>query len=230
MAAKIDVPKYYELEAFRRSVNRKLWFGMLSLTIVAILSLGLALIAFARPIPVVAFDKEGRALLFEDTVRPRLQLEDARIEYFAEEFLSLYVGVDSASLDENLGKALAMMTPQFRQAVSTDQAELGRRKQYESQNLQSIFGGWKVQIGSYDPEDQGGKVHLLVTGQMRFEPRFGELEGEGEVSRSFLSQLVLQRVPVTKVSIHGLLVDFVHTRIFASEKELEAFELQQVKK
>jgi hypothetical protein len=220
-------PRFYELEAFRRSVGRKLWFGMILLFIVSLGSLLLALVAIAKPVPVVAFDSQGRPVLFEDTVTPRQKLEDVRIEYFVQEFVRRYVGVDSAAITEDLNAALAMMTPAFRQIVAADEAELARRKQYEGQNIRSAVRDWKVRIGAYKPEDTSGKVHVLVTGKMVFEPRFGELEGGGEVLRFFLSQIVLQRVPVTKISIHGLLVDFCHTRFFDSLQDLEVFALQR---
>lgn len=222
MKAETIVPRYYEIEAFRRSVNRKLWFGMTALVVVAVLSLGLALIAFARPLPVVVFDSKGRPILFEDTASPRRELTDIRIEYFAEEFIGAYVGVDSAAITEDLKKALGMMTPVFRKAVAEDQKELAERGKYRGQNIRSVMSELKVRIGKYDPEDLAGKIYLLVTGKMSFEPRFGEMDGEGEVSRWFVTQLVLQRVPVTKLSVHGLLVDYCHNGLFETKGELEA--------
>ena len=222
MAKKNDIPRYYEMEVFRRSVNRKLWIGMGGLLVVTVISLGLALIAFARPVPVVVFDSKGRPILFEDTATPRRELSDVRIEYFAEEFIRAYVGVDSAAITEDLKKALSMMTPVFRKAVAENQKELAERGKYRGRNIRSVMSSWKVRIGKYDPEDLAGKVYLLVTGKMSFEPRFGEMDGEGEVSRWFVTQLVLQRVPVTKLSVHGLLVDYCHTSLFDTKAEIEA--------
>ena len=221
------VPRFYELESFRRSMGRRLWFGMGILGLVSLCSLFLALAAIAKPIPVVVFDSQGRPVLFEDTVTPRQKLEDVRVEFFVEEFVRHYVGVDSAAVTDDLNASLAMMTPTFRQVVAADEAELARRKQYEGQNIRSLITDWKVRIGAYRPEETTGKVHVLVTGKMLFAPRFGELEGNGEVSRFFMSQIVIQRVPVTKISIHGLLVDFCHTRFFDSQQDLEAFALQR---
>jgi hypothetical protein len=224
------VPRYYELEQFRRSTNRKIWLGMTFLFVVTVLSLFLALVAFARPVPVVMLDSRGRPLLFEDTASPRREMTDVRIEYFAEEFLENFVGVDSAAVEENLQKALNMMTPRYRKIVSLDTEELSRRRQYLGQNLRSRFGDLKIRIGKYDPNDEQGKIYLLASGKMVFEPRFGELEGEGEVAKWFLSQLVLQRAPVTKLSIHGLQVDFCYTKIFENAAELEKHMLEKIRK
>ena len=152
------IPRYYELEAFRRSVNRKMWFGMGGLLAVAVLSLGLTLIALARPLPVVVFDSRGRPVLFEDTASPRREITDIRIEYFAKDFIESYVGVDSANITDDLEKSLNMMTPALRQAVKTDRKELAGRKSYEGKNIRSFISDWKVRIGKYDPKDLNGKI------------------------------------------------------------------------
>ena len=230
MAQDTIVPRYYEMESFRRSVNRKLWIGMTGLALVALFSLGLALIAFARPVPVVVFDQEGRPVLFEDTASPRREITDIRIEHFAKEFITTYAGVDSANIVEDLEKALNMMTPVFRKVVSTDQDELAERKKYVGQNIRSSFSEWKVRIGKYDPGDTAGKIYILASGKMTFEPRFGEVEGEGEVAKWFMTQLVLQRVPVTKISIHGLLADYCHTRMFNSKEALEKYQAERARR
>ena len=230
MSTDTIVPRYYEIEAFKRSVNRKLWIGMVGLALVALLSLGLALIAFARPVPVVVFDQEGRPVLFEDTASPRREITDIRIEHFAKEFITTYSGVDSANIVEDLEKALNMMTPVFRKVISSDQEELATRKKYERQNIRSSFTQWKVRIGKYDPGDVSGKIYTLASGKMTFDPRFGEVEGEGEVSKWFITQLVLQRVPVTKLSIHGLMADYCHTRVFDSKESLEKYQAEKARR
>src|SRR5688572_31940087 len=98
------LPPRLELEAFRRSVNRKLWFAVGSLGLVALGCVMLALLAIIRPIPVLAFDARGRPILFEDTVTPRLELSNMRIEYFAEVFLEKFVGIDSANVTEDFSE------------------------------------------------------------------------------------------------------------------------------
>ena len=216
-------PRYYELEAFRKSVSLRLWLGMGFLFVAAVLSLGLALIAFARPIPVVVLDKSGRALLFKDTFSARHEMSDVRIEYFVEKFVRAYVGIDSANVAADLEDSLNMMTPVFRQVVAADTDDLARRKKYEGQNIQTSIGDWKVRIGKYDAADTKQRIHVLVTARMGFEPRFGQVEGEGKVERWFLSQIVLERVPVTKLSIHGLLVAYCDTRFFDEKADLDHY-------
>jgi hypothetical protein len=214
------IPKHYEIEAFRRSVNRKLWFALSSLFVVSVLSVGLALLSVAKPIPVVVFDS-GRPVLFEDTATPRRVLDEMRIEVFVEDFLELFVGIDSVSMADNLHGALELMTPEFRAVILADKEELARRKAYKGQNLRSRFSDLKIRIGDYDPQDANQDIYVLVSGKMVFEPRLGELDGQGEVSRHFLSQLALRRVATTKLTIHGLQVDYCHTRTFETAKDLD---------
>src|SRR5262252_7638752 len=111
------LPPRLELEAFRRSVNRKHWFAIGALGVVALGCLVLALLAIIRPMPVLAFDARGRPILFEDTVTPRLELSKVRIEYFAEHFLEKFVGIDSGSISEDFTESLNMMTPRLRRIV-----------------------------------------------------------------------------------------------------------------
>src|SRR5687768_18605530 len=99
------LPPRIELEAFRRSVNRKLWFAVGCLGLVALGCVLVALLAIIRPMPVLAFDARGRPILFEDTVTPRLQLSHVRIENFAEETRAKLSGTDARNLTEGFGRA-----------------------------------------------------------------------------------------------------------------------------
>jgi hypothetical protein len=227
------IPKYFEFESFRRSMNRRLWFGMGILALVALFSLFLAMVAFARPVPVVVFDRgSGQPILFEDTKSPRITMTDIRVEYLAKEFIRFYVGIDSANLVDDLEHALGLMTPVFRKIVMSGGKELERRNQYKDQNLKTVISSWNVRIGKYNPDDEQGKIHVLVIGKMKFEPKFGKVETppgevEKEVARWFMSQVVMQRVPVTKISIHGLLVDFCHTAFFDTKEDLDRHLLEE---
>lgn len=218
------LPPRLELEAFRRSVNRKLWAGIGILGFVAVACLALTVLAIIRPMPVLAFDARGRPILFEDTVTPRLQLSNLRIEYFAEEFLERFVGIDSANVSEDFSAALNMMTPRLRKIVIAEGKELARKRKHQNSNLKTTFEGVESKIGKYDPERPDERIHLIAHGRMVFGPKLGGLEdGEEPVEQYFFTQLVLVRVPITRLSIHGLAVDFVHTKLFQTQAEMEAY-------
>ena len=221
------LPRLTELEEFRRGVNRKIWAVIGLLGVVTLGSLFLALIAFARPIPVVAFDEKGHPLLFSDTVTPRVKLENIRVEAFAREFLEKWVLIDSANVTDDFTAAVNMMTPRYRRIVLGDAAELERRNKRTSMNLKSRFVAFEPKISPYDAEDVNGKVFLVVSGKMRFTPKVeGELEGE-EAFKYFMTELAIERAPVTKESIHGLLVDYERTHLFDTEEEMNVYALKK---
>src|SRR5687768_6396884 len=146
------LPPRIELEAFRRSVNRKLWFAIGCLGLVALGCILLALLAIIRPMPVLAFDSRGRPILFEDTVTPRLQLSNLRIEYFTGLFLEKFVGIDSTNVTEDFSAALNMMTPRLRKIVMQEGKELERKRKNQDANLRSRFEEVQVRIAPYDSE------------------------------------------------------------------------------
>lgn len=223
-------PKYYELEQFRRSVNRKIWTVVCGSLLISLLCVGLAALHVLKPIPVVAFDQEGRAMMFADTMSPRLTLERVRVEYFSERFLELFVGIDSASIERDFADALNMMTPRLREIMMNDEGELARRAELADANVHSRFDGLTVKMADYDPEDTGAKVYAVATGKMVFEPRVGVLpeeEGRGVITKHLFSELVFHRVPISKVAIHGMLVDYVHTKVFDNEEQLRVFALKR---
>lgn len=222
-------PHFLELEAFRRSVNRKLWVTMAGLLVVTLMSLGVALVAFARPIPVVVLDGAGQPVLFEDTVTPRQRMAQVRVEYFAGEFLRRFSAVDSTQVDEQLEDVVNAMTPRLRRIFLSDTDEIARRRKHGSLNLKARFEGLKYRIGDFDPDDTDGRIYVVATGRLIFRPKVGDL-GEGderEMVQHYYAQLVLQRVPVTRDSIHGLQVDFVRTQFFDSANDLEVHLLKE---
>ena len=222
------VPPLTEIAEFRRSVNRKIWIVIGLLGVVTLGSLALALLTFVRPIPVVIFDGQGRPMLFSDTVTPRLQLDRTRIEYFSQTFLETWVGVDSGHVAEDLTDALNMMTPTLREIVLTEGTEAERRKQLAQYNLKTVFADVELRISDFDPEDLTGKIYVIGTGALGFRPKLGPLEaGEGPITKYFMTELVLQRVPITRLSIHGLLVDYVDTRFFATADDLKVEKLKR---
>src|SRR5215813_3109954 len=163
MKAKTQMlPPLTELEDFRRSTNRKIWAVIAILGVVTMGSLFLALIAFARPIPVVAFDEKGHPLLFADTVTPRVKLENIRVEAFARTFLERWSLIDSGNVADDFTASVNMMTPRYRRIVLGDADELERRKKRTSFNMKSRFLSLETKISSFDAEDVNGKVFLVA--------------------------------------------------------------------
>lgn len=220
---------FLELEDFRRSVNRRMWGAIGGLVIVALAALAVALVAFARPIPVVVLDGKGQPVLFEDTVTPRLRMEQTRIEYFASSFLKSFSAVDSTQVDEQLEAVANRMTPRLRRIFLSDEEEIARRKKHGKLNLKARFDKLEFKIGDFDPEASGGRIYVVAHGALTFRPKLGEAaEDEShQFVQYYYAQLVLQRVPVARESIHGLQVDYVDTEFFDTPEALEVFLLKE---
>lgn len=226
----VIVPRLTEVAAFRRSVNRRMWIIITLLGLTTAGSLLLALLAFTRPIPVVMFDGDGRPMLFDDTVSPRTQLTRMRVEHFAEAFLDRFVAVDSATVSKDFATALNMMTPSLRAITLADAGEAERRRSITEGNLRGELIGLNLEVAAFDADDVTGRVYVVAIAQLRMRPRFGAVaDGPGEITRHMLTELALQRVPVSRQAIHGLLVDYAHTRFFADQTALEAEALRRTR-
>jgi hypothetical protein len=120
------------------------------------------------------------------------------------------------------------MTPRYRRIVLNDTEEVKRRKKRTDFNMKSRFATFETKISAYDPEDQNAKLFLVIFGKMRFVPKAatGGLE-DAEVFKYYFTELALQRVPVTKESIHGLLVDYAYTRLFDKEEDMNVYALKR---
>lgn len=221
------LPGLTELDVFRRSMQRKMWAVIGVLGLATMFALLIALGAIARPIPVIAFDAQGHPLLFADTATPRLKLERIRVEAFAQAFLEKWSCVDSANVSEDFTASLNMMTPRYRRIVLGDTDELARRKTRSDYNVKSRFATFETKVGDFDPEDAHAKVYVLAWGKMRFVPKVpGPVQGE-KAFKFYFSELAIERVPLTKETIHGLLVDYAYTRIFDTEEEMNVYALKR---
>lgn len=216
--------RFYELEEFKRSVNRKLWFMVGGLFLVTILSLLGMMLQITRPLPVVMIDAQGKPVLFEDSVSPQLEMSNIRVEYFMEEFLSDFILVDSSNVSDGLTQALNGMTPRLREVVVADGKEAQRRANYQDKNVRSRFEKIEMQVAEYEPQEREGRIHAIAHGSIVYEPRVGVGEN---LRQFFYSQLVLDRVPVRKNSIHGLLADFVNTKMFDNEEDMRLYVLKR---
>jgi len=225
--SEVLIPKYYEFESMRKTINRKYLPVVILSMLLAFVSMGFAFLAFARPIPVVVFDSQGQPILFEDTSTARMTMDNVRVEWFVTKFAKLWVGVDSANIQQDLQTSLNMMTPVLRKIILDEGAELSRRNEYKDANIRSLFDEIHVRIGKYDPNDFEGKISTLVTGRMTFVPRYGQLEpgpgGETGIEKWFFTQVVIQRTPVRTNSVHGMLVHYVQTTLFDEKGKLEAY-------
>ena len=225
----MNTPKLIEVEEFRRSVNRKIWFVIFLLCGISTFSLFLVFMNAVKPIPVVVIDSEGRPIVFSNTVTPHQTISDHRIRGFTKEFMARFVGIDSLAIKKDLTHALNMMTPTLRTILAKDNDYIRRRNKYEDANLQSRFESMNIKIGDYDERNTTDPIYLIVTGKMSFSPRLGDVQGtaEQELSQYYLTQLQIQRQPITENNPYGLLTHYVHTEFFNTEDELKLYALKK---
>lgn len=218
------MPVYTEHDEFRRSVDRRFRWTNTVMAAITMCALVTAYVAYARPIPVVAFDSQGRGLLFEDTVTPRRRTEQNRIEYFAEYFVRRYVGGNSGTVDLDLRESLNSMTPRLRSLTVEDTEYLAKQARWKDANARTTFDDedLHVTIGRYDAEDTDARIPVLVTGKMTLEPLFGSLPADSKpVEEFFAAKIELAQVAVSKETIHGLQVNWINVDRFTSRELFE---------
>lgn len=230
MPTEIKKPRYLEYERFRRSVNRKMWAIIGVQVLTNFLCIGVALVALAKPIPVIAFDQEGRAILFRDTTSPRTALEDKRLKSFAELFVRRYVGLSSGMADRDFAEALNMMTPRLRTARKNDDEELARLFRVKGAEERVNFSHLEVKYFDEElsnPDTQ--KLHVTVWGSMRHEPVVGAATEEDVRLEYFRSSLILERCPMddSEISnIYGFLVDAEDTKLFETAEDFRLYHVR----
>lgn len=188
--------------------------------LVCLASIFVALVAFARPMPVVMWDRTAQeAVLVSDTRSPRLRLEGWQIEATAKRFAERFVGFWGPVARRDAAEAANMMTERFRTIYMADEGALKQIQARDGANIRAQLRGLKVRIGRYDPEELGGQVHVVLTANRHFEP----IVGQGEPAMDFvLLKLVMQRVPLSPKALLGLKVDFAEVKTFPSIERLNA--------
>jgi hypothetical protein len=189
--------------------------GLLSLC-----SIFVALVAFARPIPVVMWDRDaGQAVLVQDTKTPRLRLEEWQIEATAKQFAERFIGFAGPVARRDAAQAANMMTERFRTIYMADESALTLIKERDGSNIEARLLRPTVEIGRYDPDNLGGNVHVVLTATRQFSP----LVGDGQPHSDYvLLRLVLMRVPLSPDALLGLKVDFANVQTFPTLKRLNA--------
>jgi hypothetical protein len=104
------------IEMVHRMVDRRLWWALVIVAVVAFSVQAFALKVLSTPRAVVAFDSTGRPLVFTDTHKAAIP-DEGRVRAFVMDFLENYVGVDGHGFDGRMVKALRMMTDELRRTV-----------------------------------------------------------------------------------------------------------------
>lgn len=216
-----STPRYYDIEQYRRTGSRKQWAAIAILACTTLASSGISFALAIKPAPVIAFDSQGKPILFEDTYAPATRTDRVRVDWFAQYFLEKFVAIDSSRLDRDLADALNLMTPRMREIELKDGAEIARRRQYRDGNVRSHLEQLEIRIGDFDPNDLSQPIYLYAWGQHVFEPLLGKVDNDSKTVRFVFFKMMLTREPVAKEIPHGLLISHFEWYSFETQDELD---------
>jgi hypothetical protein len=187
-----------------RMVDRRLWWALITLAVVAFSVQAFALKVLSTPRAVVAFDSTGRPLVFTDTHKAAIP-DEGRVRAFVTDFLESYVGVDGHGFDARMVKALRMMTDEMRMNVVSSAGYKEFKAKYRGKDVTSRFEDLFVEVAPFDPEERHGAIYAAVIARQVFEGALGELENAPEPW--VFMHMRIRRTPVSAEWSYGMLVE-----------------------
>lgn len=217
-----DTIKYRDIERMRRSFRILALIFCLMMFFIALAALLFAWSAAMRPTPVIAFDKDGKRIVFHGPETLETSTNLVRVHRFISDFIGKFDGV-SPNIDEDLKEAYNMLTPKFRQILLDKSVHKEKIDTWKNKNFETKFSLTKLKVvkGSFSV---GSSLTVEGLGEMTFGNAV-DYSGENEKRKSLVwfSALLLV-VPVSlELSPDGLLVDFYTGKSFEDFRELRAY-------
>jgi len=196
------------------------------LIIMGIVSLACVFMAWAatfRPVPVVAFDKTGRALLFSNTAQGNTTT-DIRLKQFLNQFITLQDGV-SGRPGEDLTAAYNMMIPKFREILLLQGAGASKVEEWTGKNISSSFRLTATDIRG--DLSVGSKVAIIGTGELTLRPAVAPVEDRNsQITRQIFFKAQVLVMPITEAIPWGMLIEYYSSNIFESQEALKSYLMQ----
>lgn len=217
-----DALKYRDIEK-----NRKIsLILMISLCVMMFLTTITALLfAYSvaiKPTPVIAFDKQGRRVVFSGNDILDNETNRVRIHRFLTDFIGKFEGV-SPDIENDLRDAYNMLTPKFRQILLDKSVHRDKIDLWKNRNFATTFTLTKLTILKGDFK-AGSTLTVEGIGEMDFRSAV-DYSGEGETRRDYLwfSALLVVTPVSLEFSPDGLFVEFYAGRNFPDQRQLRAF-------
>ena len=217
-----ETMKFRDVEKIRKASRILSLVFCVMMFAVALCSLFFAWSLAVKPTPVIAFDKEGRRMVFSETDTLEIATNEVRIHRFLTDFINKFDGI-SPNIDEDLKEAYNMLTPKFRQILLDKSVHNEKIDTWKNKNFETRFKITKLKIvkGSF-------LVGSSVTVEGLGETVFGnavDYSGEnGKKTTLVWFSALLIVVPVSlELSPDGLLVDFYTGKSFEDFRELRAY-------
>ena len=214
--------KFHDIEKIRKFLRILALVFCFMIFVLTLSALFFSWSIAVKPTPVIAFDKEGRRMVFTEAETLELSTNEVRIRRFLTDFINKFDGI-SPNIDEDLKEAYNMLTPKFRQILLDKSVHNEKIDTWKNKNFETKFKITKLKIvkGSF-------LVGSSVTIEGLGETTFGNAvdysgESERKTTLVWFSALLIV-VPVTlELSPDGLLVDFYAGKSFEDFRELRAY-------
>ncbi len=219
---------YRDRKTLQNRVSRFALVTVIMSFFVAIVSLLTTLIVISKPTPVIAFDQQGKRMVFTGQETLSSETNRVRIVRFLKDFINNFDGV-SPRVDEDLAQAYNALTPRFRQIVLDKGIHKGKIHRWKNKNIASDFT-----LLAYHTDGTftvGSTLTVEGTGKFTLAPVI-RTDGTASVSETeylyFTALLIVTPVSLD-ISPDGLLVDFWSAKSFDDFRKLRAFLLQERK-
>ncbi|MBP5407217.1 hypothetical protein J6Z19_08755 [bacterium] len=214
--------KFHDIEKIRKFSRILALVFCVMMFLLTLSALFFAWSLAVKPTPVIAFDKDGRRMVFSEAETLELSTNEVRIHRFLSDFINKFDGI-SPNIDEDLKEAYNMLTPKFRQILLDRSVHNEKIDTWKNKNFETKFKITKLKIvkGSF-------LVGSSVTIEGLGETTFGNAvdysgESEKKTTLVWFSALLIV-VPVTlELSPDGLLVDFYAGKSFEDFRALRAY-------
>jgi len=220
--------KMRDINRMKRIVNILLLFAMTCMFLITLFALGIAFVTSMKPTPVVAFDAEGKRVVFTEQETVQNETSRVRVYRFLTDFINKYEGV-SPNIEEDMTAAYNMLTPKFRQILLDRSVHKEKVETWKNRNFKTDFKLTKLKLlkGSLSP---GSVLTVEGIGEMSFRNAV-DYANEGVQRKDFVyfSALLIVTPVSFDISPDGLLIDFYKGSTLGDLRSLRAYLLENGK-
>ncbi|MCK5808893.1 hypothetical protein KAH37_07920 [bacterium] len=223
-----NVIGHRDVKQLHTRVSRFAWIVVVLSFIVTIFALLTTFAALSKPTPVIAFDSDGKRMVFPGKETLSTAANQVRIERFISDFINKYEGV-SPHVDKDLADAYNSLTPRFRQIVLDKGTHKEKIGQWKNRNIQSSFKLINYRLkGTFTV---GSTVAVEGVGEFSLAPavNFDDAIENPEKEYIYFTALLLVTPISLEISPDGLLVDFLAARSSSDFRQLRAYLLEHKK-
>lgn len=217
-----NLMKYRDIEKIRKTSIIFMSCLCVMMFLVTITALLFAYSVAIKPTPVIAFDKQGKRVVFSGSDILDNETNRVRIHRFLTDFIGKFEGI-SPDIENDLKDAYNMLTPKFRQILLDKSVHRDKIDLWKNRNFATTFSITRLKILKGDFK-AGSTLTVEGIGEMDFHSAV-DYSGDGETRRDHLwfSALLIVTPISLELSPDGLFVEFYAGRSFPDLRQLRAF-------